>query len=524
MEFKMGEKAKKCDITPDISLMKKMASISGTILSRIMELVDNSIDAKVPNKVLEIDVNIVKRGSRHYIEVIDNGMGMTELAARSFFRLGDSKKEGKKMIGKFGLGSKVAILGLGDTCKIRTYPLGEKYSIDMYFDIHRFKEWNIHYKVSPKDEEIHGTRIRIEDITVRLGNINRLAERLHEAFAGAYKHFIESGEVVVRINGQEVLLHQVELLPDLYKKFDFEVNGKRVYGWAGAMKEAGTNWKFGFNLISNGRIIKANDLLGKQAHTSLARLTGEIHLNDFATDIHKTDFIRHVPDFEEMQETLLNEYLGDLITKIAKLTNREVFTKYQEEMSSVSQMLNKVIRNYDFLNHIDIEEGIFKHMKKRVKPKVQSKPELVEETNEEQELEEIVDLFGDLDAMFGEENEEEKEEEVTQEKKKRQQKAQPGLVINEPIGISAGEEQPAKRWMAEETENQIFLNVEVNLDHPTYQTEEEKNIAIHMKNAVLESLAEFILREEKKYTGLLEDEIERFNRIKDMIVRYSVAI
>ena len=78
---------KNCDVTPDISLMKKMASISGTIPSRLMELVDNAIDARIPGKKLTVEVKVVKHGSRQYIEISDDGTGMTELVARSYFRL-----------------------------------------------------------------------------------------------------------------------------------------------------------------------------------------------------------------------------------------------------------------------------------------------------------------------------------------------------------------------------------------------------------------------------------------------------
>src|SRR5690606_16631920 len=134
------------------------------IPSRLMELVDNSIDAKIPGKKLKVEVNVVRRGSRQYIEVIDNGVGMTELVARSFFRLGESQKVGKNKIGRFGLGSKVAILGIGNTCKVETTPYDEPYKIDIEFDIQKFKDWKIRYKLKDEEKETHGTKIRIENI------------------------------------------------------------------------------------------------------------------------------------------------------------------------------------------------------------------------------------------------------------------------------------------------------------------------------------------------------------------------
>lgn len=509
---------KKCDVTPDISLMKKMASISGTIPSRLMELVDNSIDAKIPSKVLEIDVNVIKRGKKQYIEVIDNGHGMTEDIAKSFFRLGDSKKTGKKNIGKFGLGAKVAILGIGNTSNVTTSPIGKSYFIDTHFDIQTFKDWNINYDVKEARNYEHGTRIRIDNLTIRIGNVKRFTERLHEHFSKTYKHFIENDDVVLRINGQKVKTIPTDLITDLYKEFEFTISsGKKVRGWAGAMKKAGINWKFGFDLISNGRIIKANDLLNRHAHQSLSRLTGEIHLDDFETDVHKTDFLRDTHDFQEMQMLLVEDELSEVITKIAKLTNKEVFNKYHKDMVGVSNTLNRVIRSYDFLNNIDIDEGLFK----KLKTKAEKNEELKDKRKDKKEktTKEETDVLDEMDEELVNTGVEEKEE-----SKKTKTKRSSGLVITEPLGVSLGEEQPPRRWMVEEVENGVSLGVEVNMDHPTYQIDNDESVAVYMKNAVLDSVAEFILQEEKAQTGLLEDEIDRLNRIKDMLIRYSLSV
>lgn len=516
------------DITPDISLMKKMASISGTIPSRLMELVDNSIDARIPGQKLRIDVNIIKRGTKQHIEVIDNGAGMTELVARSFFRLGDSQKGGKRKIGKFGLGAKVAILGLGNTCKIDTHPQNESYCIGINFDIQAFKDWKIRYKVRDNETNKRGTKIRIDNLTVRIGNTKRFCERIQEQFAKAYKHFIESGEVELYVNGTPVTTFNVDLIPELHKEFDFTLrSGKRVHGWAGAMKKAGQNWKFGFDLISHGRIVKANDFLTRQAHTSLARLTGEIHLDDFPTDVHKTDFLRDNDDFQEMQVMLIEQELADLITKITRLTNREVFTKYQNDMHDVSKMLNRVIRNYDFLNHIDIEGGIFQDLKSKAeKERNKEKKKKIEEPKDADSFFEELNQMLQEDATDTEEVDETLMEEEKEPEKQKEIKKKPptGLIIEEPVGISAGVEQPSRRWVSDEFTNGVRLLVEVNLDHPTYQEDNDLSTSVYMKNAVMDSVAEFILQEEKKQNGLVEDEIDRLNRIKDMLIRYSMAI
>lgn len=514
---------KHCDVTPDISLMKKMASTSGTIPSRIMELVDNAIDAKIEGKPLEVDVNVVKKGKKQYIEVMDNGCGMTEIVARSFFRLGDSKKQGQKKIGRFGLGSKVAILGIGDSCTVETVPYGEDYAIGFRFDIRQFRKWNVPYQVMEKGERSHGTKIRIDNVTIRIGYVERFCERLHEQFSKVYKHFIQHGDVVIRINGQNVMPTDVELLPGFYKQFDFMVDGKHVYGWCGAKKDTGANWKFGFDLIYNGRIIKQNDFLTRVPHQSLSRLTGEIHLDEFETDIHKTDFIRYNPSFEKMQEQLMGVEIADMLTNISKLTNREVFEKYHRDLKQVSNVLNKVLNSYEFLNQLDIETGIFKSMKSKKRNPVKPRVPVVETETTEEVADDFQDIFEDFAVVETEEVAAEQESVEEKEEKPKAPKKDSGLIVEEPIGVAAGYDQPPRRWVAFEKGDAMYLNVEVNIDHPFYANMEGERVAVQMHNAVLDSVAEFIVEEERKQVGFVEAEIERLNQLKDMLIRCSLT-
>ena len=505
----MKQAYKLADVTPDISLMKKMASISGSIPSRLMELIDNAVDARIEGEVLHVDVTIGQKGKKQWITVADDGVGMTVSEAERFFRLGDSQKQGNKKIGRFGLGSKVAILGLGDTCHIETSPLHETYSVQFDFDIHRFRDWKVQYVTKEKKEDRHGTVIQIHNLTIRIGKLEKFTERLHDLFAKAYKHFIESGTLVLNVNNRTVRVQTLDLIPGLYQEFDFTIEGRRVYGWAGATKQAGTNWRFGFDLISNGRIIKANDFLSRQAHPTLARLTGEIHLDEFETDIHKTDFMRDGNLFHKMQEKLIGEILTDLLGKISRLTNREVFERYQGDMVRISKVLNKIVTSKSFLDNIDIETGVFKQLKARAKAKAKEKP--LSPTQAETEEKELLRELTSLTKEFKEP------------KKPPAPKKRHGFVIEEPVGVSAGVDMPPRRWVVDKSDEAAILTVEVNLDHPSYQEKEGESASVFMKNAVLESVAEFILTEEKSQSDLIEDEIERFNCIKDMLIRHSLA-
>lgn len=482
-------------IVPDPTLMKKLGSLSGTNISKILELVDNAVDAKVEGKPVKVDVTIVKNADRSYIEVNDDGCGMSEEVARSFFQIAKSEKEGRQKIGRFGMGSKVAIIGLGDTCTVETKEEGATHSVRIAFDIRTFQNWEVDYEVREDTDAWHGTRIVVDNLTVRIGDVAKFADRLIDHVSKTYTHFIRQGEAVMTVNGKPVPPHTIDLLPDFHQSFDFTVNGKRVHGYAGAAKDAATNWKFGLDLISYGRIIKSHDLLGRPAHPSLSRLVGEIHLDDFPTDIHKTDFNRSTDEWSRMADRLLNVELRELLKRISTLTNRDVFRRYEKEMYQVSTTLNKLFSNSDFLHRLDIDDGVVKTLKDRVSKRKTERRVRTPQPKDKQE--------------------------GTEEKKQRRRQLTYPLLISEPIGLSLGEHHPSRRWMVYEEGGQSVINVEVNLDHPTYQ--EEGEVPLHMRGAVVDSVAEFLLQEEKKQ-GMIEGEVERFNEIKDMIIRYSITV
>lgn len=502
------EKKQIASIVPDVSLMKKMASVNGTVVSRIMELIDNSIDAKLDDEQLEVTVKISKTGKHAKLVIKDNGAGMDEDRAAKFFKLADSPKRDGKKIGRFGMGAKIAIMGLGDKVAIKTTQKGSEDAFEINFDINAFTSWEIAYDRKKSQKEQHGTSITIEDLTIQIGDVKKLEKRLADAIGKTYKHFIKDGDTVIKINGKPVGVLEPELLEEYYQEFDFEVNGKRVYGWAGAMKTAGKNWKFGFDLINNKRIIKSNDFLTRQAHTSLARLTGEIYLDDFKTDVHKTDFIRDSKDFQDMQQELINNHLDELISKVSQLTNRDVFLKYQNKVQDLSKVLNKVMKNGDFFNFLDLNEDIFTFLgtgKNGNKDTSKKRLQLALEK-----------------AIKEPENKEPEEDKETKEKKPPvTKKSKVGFYVDEPVFVSLGQENDSKRWEAEEMKDGVHLKVEINMDHATYQTENEAEAFI--KNAIIDSIAEFIVKEEEKHTMLNEDPIDRLNSIKDTIVRYSYS-
>src|SRR3989449_6340786 len=155
------------DITPDKSLMPKMAQTGYSFVQAISELVDNSIDARREGEQLVVKVDL--KGDS--IQVMDDGTGMTEGEAARCLKLAHSVKRGK--LGEFGLGLKTACLSLGRRFKIYTTTKqdAEKYILD--FDEDRWMtsqdvDWS-HFPLRALRKEkpmSHGTTLKIDRLKV----------------------------------------------------------------------------------------------------------------------------------------------------------------------------------------------------------------------------------------------------------------------------------------------------------------------------------------------------------------------
>jgi len=121
----MSKETKYIDITPHRSILTKISQTGYSIQEALSELIDNAIDARIPEKELLVTVDI----SKDVITVTDNGTGMTEEQAGKSIRLGFSEK--KQQLGEFGLGLKTSTSFLGQGFTLTTSQLGgdQEYTI-----------------------------------------------------------------------------------------------------------------------------------------------------------------------------------------------------------------------------------------------------------------------------------------------------------------------------------------------------------------------------------------------------------
>lgn len=284
------------DITPDVSLLRKVGQSGHSVAEAVAELVDNAIDARLPDQAVRVDVSYNAREG--WIRVDDDGHGMTRQELSRALVLALSGK-GDADIGKFGLGMKTACTSLGDRFVITTARAGAHYAAVAEYDEERFAangEWRLPISRRKKDRP-HGTSIEIRS--------SRVYPALHQSLVRnlgwTFRHFLLDGVLRLRVN--EILVEpaaddvdHASILP-----FEGEVAGRLVRGWVGLLRTSSQRGWYGFALIRRRRIVRRHEKLGFQAHPSTARVVGEIHLDDFDTNNLKTDFIRETAAWRELE-------------------------------------------------------------------------------------------------------------------------------------------------------------------------------------------------------------------------------
>jgi hypothetical protein len=330
------------DITPDKSLMPKMAQTGYSFVQAISELVDNSIDARLEGEALQVKVELKKES----IQVMDDGTGMTEGEAARCLKLAHSTKKGK--LGEFGLGLKTACLSLGRRFKIYTTTKqdAEKYILD--FDEDKWMassdiDWS-HFPLKALKKEkpmSHGTTLKIDRLKVKaVGRTTNLRESLATRFAP----FIRAGEVIVEVNGKRCKPIEPELTEEGKTSFEFDVFNIRVHGWYGLLKEGSQRGLYGFNTFKRGRLIESYAKIGFDEHPTVARVVGEIHMDDVPVTHNKREWMRESMEFRGVEETL-RDTLKELIRKARmKASDEQVTRNVRDKTESWLDRISDAVR------------------------------------------------------------------------------------------------------------------------------------------------------------------------------------
>lgn len=369
----------------------------------LAEFIDNStqnylnfrteLDEAYSDEDDNLDISVVYDRKKDILVISDNAMGMSldELTRALRVGLPPENPNGRS---KYGLGMKTAACWLGKKWAIRTTRLGDpnEYVVDVDMgDIEQNKS-DVNLQTKAVDENKHYTIITVSELyrTFYPRTLAKIKRRLSSMYRKDFQ------ELNLDLRWQGELLRWTgfdgQLLKDKknrpYRKdFEFEINGKKVVGWAGILFK-GARSDAGFSILQNHRVIKGppeawrpysiygdarNDLINQ-------RLVGEVHLDPFEVS-HTKDAIQWQGSEEEDIEEKLAEELKELIGRARSWKKGESATTdgpnssdvdkaasvLQEELSS--EEMAKQLQFEDYIPDADMLKASLAQISNTVKSK-----------------------------------------------------------------------------------------------------------------------------------------------------------
>lgn len=341
----------------------------------VMELVDNSVDSRIPGTPLR--VTIVTRPLSLVVETEGGqGMGLKELE-RNYLRWGGSPKRGRNLIGQYGQGGKAAIGHLGTRFSVEASRPGDavswKFTDEDYRDRRRLKTYEV-TEVGKRTDQASGyVRIRIDGVDKRID-----PRRLQARLAAAYRPLLEGGDLDLTFNTNRVSAPPVVAVD----RRDISVNaaGGRIKGWAGvAPPERGSpGWVPGLRCYRLGRLIAEGEFFGHPTPAQapgMARLMGEVDLPHVPLTMNKSDFDRDSPGWVAVETRMFKE-LGPLARRLAREDEAPPSESALRAAEQVRKLLSQALRMTE-------RADLFLGTAPQPKPALEAAPELALEADPE---------------------------------------------------------------------------------------------------------------------------------------------
>jgi hypothetical protein len=293
----MSAQSQVFDITPDQRTMRHLGATGEPAHKAIAELIDNAVDARPEGQLLTVEIVVKTKGASVVsVQVNDDGIGMTAEQLAKALKIGSSDKQ-VEALGKFGFGLKTAVSSLGSRWAIAANTVNCPYTWRVTSS--DITGWKAEVSAEPRAAG-HGTAIVVEGCD-RL-HAPTLLRDLTEGLGELYAHFIESRELSLYLNDEPVKLPELDLVEGSRRKLDFYVGKRRVTGWVGVRRFS--SQRFGLNLVRNRRVIESMAKIGFPADGSFTRVIGELHLDEFAVDTHKSRFVKSGNDWQALLKEL----------------------------------------------------------------------------------------------------------------------------------------------------------------------------------------------------------------------------
>lgn len=349
----MSEKHK-FSISPDPTLMEDIGAASFTVAEAIVELVANSMDAKVEGSPIEVDIFI----DPEEIRVLDDARGMEQDVLAQAVRLGvkmdheGDSSDGRK--GMFGLGMKTACASLGQRWSVTTRPIEGDKEYFVEFDLREWTgragdpdfEWSIEIEEREPDEDgvlgrrDHGTAIVVKE----LRDYNPLAGPVLEKLGRAYKGHLE-GDDTIKVNGDTARPPEYDFIEGSKVEIDTTCGDDdeyQIYGWVALDKKTHNDDYFGLNLYRKGQLIEAWNKDWFKVHLMTSRIIGEIHLDFVPPNFYKRGFERQSDEWK-----LAKEEMKEVLEPVVKASREASRGKEKNKFRKAARGLQKAMGNTD---------------------------------------------------------------------------------------------------------------------------------------------------------------------------------
>lgn len=316
------------DITPDKSLVKKLGMAGYRTVQALAELVDNSIDARIPDKLQKIVVRLDFKGMRIMVE--DNGAGMDVRELTDAMTIAkETQGSSNERLGQFGIGMKSACSALGRRFEITTSKgdgaeYHTKYDEKEWLSDEKQGRWNLGITATVDENEgegedgrWHGTKITISNLSVPL--YPNQVSILKENFGIRYSPYLESGQIALSVNTVHCRPAEQDIesgsMIKLIIPLDF---GVEITGHLALLKKRSIKGNYGIHLFWKGRLIKAFAKFGFRAHPENAKIVGSINLDHVPVNYTKSGFLEESGEYlDAVKRLAASEQLRTMLRRSA---------------------------------------------------------------------------------------------------------------------------------------------------------------------------------------------------------------
>lgn len=304
MANKEKKETKLIDISPHRSIMTKISQTGYTIQEALSELIDNAIDARIPNKLLTISLDITP----DEIVISDNGTGMTEDMAAKSIRLGFSEK--KLQLGEFGLGLKTSTSFLGHSFTLITKPQNSEEEYILEYDEDHWLEHGSWYKYPfiinrEVEKGKSGTTVIIKKLKVDINE--RLVKNIKEEFGTRFAPFIKNKEMELIYNKEICEPILPNIIDNGRTDFEFTFKGGKATGWWGYQLSGLNKSYYGLSTFRRGRLVTTYDKMGLNPNQDIKQIVGEVHIEGIPITHDKKGWLKSSEQYQEL-EGIMREY------------------------------------------------------------------------------------------------------------------------------------------------------------------------------------------------------------------------